>query len=64
MRTNARFLVASLALIGALAAIPAQALERSCYIPVGANWVDIGLIDQPYAYQDLEPELTPAQFVM
>ena len=61
MRTNARFLVASLALIGALAAIPAQALERSCYIPVGANWVDIGLIDQPYAYQDLEPELTPAQ---
>lgn len=64
MRTKVRLIALSLALAGALtgAVTVAQAQTRVCSsIPVGANWVDVGLIAAPYPYQDLEPELTPAQ---
>lgn len=62
MRMKALLLLAALALAGAAA--DAQAVENDCTIYVGAQWVSVSLIDQPFAYQDLEPELTPAQIAL
>lgn len=55
-----RLFLAALALIGALVATAAP-VQGLCHPYSGANWVGVSLIDQPFAYQDLEPELTAAE---
>lgn len=57
---NTRFLLAALALAGALLATPAP-VQGLCTPYSGASWVGVSLIDQPFAYTDLEPTLTSTE---
>jgi hypothetical protein len=50
----------SVSLLALLCASFASGVHAQC-VPSTAVSASIGLIDQPYPYEDLEPELTPTQ---